>query len=402
MSAHFRSTTLTLLAASALATSGAAQTLYGLDGVGGSGPPLMVEITGGSGGACGYPAGPFAHPPLPAAAGACVVPGALAGAPSLEGDIAVNRYLDRIWVATGNEVIEYDRDGVQLAGFPNPLAGAITGLGFDSTGGRLWIASAFEYAEVLPSCGTGFVSAGPFPNPHAAPMTDIAFDPHANRLWACFADGVVGVFLPGMSGLLCNYDVTSLGLATPLTGLDMDTRSPGFGFSAKRLFVTDAATVAHINVQASCLSGVATLASSDFAFPDPMFPVSGGDLSGLAFAAHGVTYGLGSGPSIDMQGMALPGTTPTIELEASGPGVATLIVDFAAQCPPIPFKGMSLYVLPTIVLPAMFHTGTVSLPAPIPFATPIGMEMHLQWIHVDGATAAFQSSPGMLLTTARP
>jgi hypothetical protein len=401
MSTHLGRLTLTLTAAAALAAPANAQTLYGIDSLGGVGTPLMVELTGGSGGACGYPGGPFASAALPASAGGCIAPAPFAGAPALGGDIAVNRFLDTIWIATPSELAEYDRIGVQVSGFPSPLGSSVTGLGFDSTGGRLWVASATEYAEVLPSCGAGSISAGPYANPHGAAMTDIAYDPHTGRLWASFADGMIGAFMPG-GGLMCAIDLMPLGLAMPLTGLDLDTRSPGASFPSKSLFVTDSANVAHVDLDASCSSGSVALAAPDFAFPSPVFAVSGGGLSGLAFAAHGVPYGLGSGPSIKMRGMAVPGTTPTLELGGAPVGTAALFVDFGAQCAPPLFKGLPLYVLPTILLGPVAHSGSLSVPAPLPSTAPIGVDLHVQWYSVDIASGAFLNTAGMVLTTVRP
>ena len=79
MSAHFGRLTLSVMAAAALAAPAQTQTLYGIDSLGGGGAPLIVELTGGSGGACGYPGGPFAAPALPAAAGGCVAPAPFPG-----------------------------------------------------------------------------------------------------------------------------------------------------------------------------------------------------------------------------------------------------------------------------------------------------------------------------------
>ncbi|RKY18946.1 MAG: hypothetical protein DRQ55_11980 [Planctomycetota bacterium] len=396
--------TLSLLAVASMALSAEAQTLYGIGAAGGSGGPVVVELTGGSGGPCGYPNGPFGqHPSFPVGPGACPGPTPFSGPPGIEGDVAVNRFADTIWAAGANQIGEYSVDGVQLSGFMNPLGGAITGLGMNSTAGRLWVCSANQYAAVLPSCGAGTLSSGPFVSPYPAPMTDIAWDPHAGgRLWACFDDGTVGVFTPGAGALLCSIDVTSLGLSASLTGLDMDTRSPGVGATNKSLFVTDSVLVAHVDAIISCSSGAAALAPADFAFPNPVFSVASGALSGLAFAAHGVTYGAGSGPEIDLVGMAIPGTSPQLELLGAAPGMAALFVDVAAQCPPLKLKGENLFVLPTVLIGPMLHTGSLSIAAPLPTTVPIGLEIHMQWITIDGMTGLLEATPALTLTTVRP
>jgi hypothetical protein len=402
MTRTLTNTCFSLLAVAAMILPADAQSLYGIDATGGLGGPVVVELTGPPGGACGYPNGPFGHPTFPVGPGACPGPTPFSGAPGLEGDVAVNRYADTIWAAGANQVGEYSVDGVQLSGFLSPLGGAITGLGMNSTAGRLWICTTNQYAAVLPACGAGTLSAGPYPSPYPAPMTDIAWDPHPGRLWACFDDGTVGTFLPGAASLLCSFNVTSLGLAASLTGLDLDTRTPGISTANKSLFVTDAVTVAHIDAIASCSGGVATLAPADFAFPIPQFSVAGGGLSGLAFAAHGVTYGKGSGPGIDVAGMAIPGTTPLVELVGAAPGVAGLFVDFVPRCPPLMFKGQSLYVLPGLVFGPLLHVGSLSVAAPLPVSAPIGVDIHMQWISIDGLTGLYEASPALVLTTARP
>lgn len=396
-----RQPALAMLAVAALALSANTQTLYGLDGGGGLTSPQVVELTGSSGGPCGFPAGPFGHAPFAAGAVSCPGPAPFSGAPGIEGDVAVNRYTDTIWAAGPGAVGEYTVDGVQVSGFVNPFASAITGLGMNSTSGRLWIATDNEYASVLPACGSGVIDTGPFVSPHTAPMTDIAWDPHGGRLWACFEDGTVGVFSPGGS-LLCSFNVSSLGLGVPLTGLDLDTRTPGVSSASKFLFVTDGALVAHVDGIASCSSGVATLAPADFAFPAPMFAVSGAGVSGLAFAAHGVTYGASKGLGINVAGMAIPGTSPQVQLAAAGPGVVALFVDSVAQCPPLVFKGRPVYVVPTILYGPVLHTGSLSVPAPLPASVPIGVTVHMQWVGQEGSTGHYVSSRALALGTLRP
>lgn len=378
-----------------------AQSLYGLDSRGGTAPAEVVELIGPSGGVCGYP-NPVGLPTFAVIATTCPGPGLLAGWPGIDGDLAVNRVTDTIWVAGGGGVAEYATDGTQLAGFPAPIGTPLTGAGMDDGAGRLWLANAMSYARVQPGCGVGTVDSGPFANPRAASMTDLDWDAHRVGLWACFADGFVAHFAPG-GAVLCAFDATTVGLGTPLTGIAVDTTTPGLGApGTKVLMVTDGTTIARIDATGSCSTGTAMLAAASFAFPTSLWAVPGDPLSGLAFSAHGVSFGSGSGPTLSLVGNAIPGLVgPTIELTAAAPGMAVIFIDSAALCPSAVFKGLPLLVAPASFAGPFVHGGSLVLPATIPAATSIGQEIYLQAFNRAGG-GLWESSPGLAFTTSRP
>lgn len=392
-----------VVAIAALALPTSAQTIYGLDAMGGGGPPTVFEFTGGPGpGPCGYPSGPFGLPPFPVGPAAC--PGPLpfpGGFPGLDGDVAVNRLKNTVWVAGPFAVAEYTTAGVQLTGFPNPMPGTLTGLGCDSATGTLWLTDGFTYVGVLPGpCGAiPLPVAGPFPNPLPVAMTDISWDPHSGALWACFADGRVAHFPVG--GLpTCVFPTAGM-LPPPLTGLDIDVTTPGFASAVKCAIITNGPLMMRIDVTTSCTLGGPVLAAPSFAFPSPVMPIPAGPLSGIAFADHAVPYGVGTGPAIGYTGHAVVGTTNAITLAGAAPGTAGLFVDFGALCPPAVFKGLPLFVLPAILVGPLAHGGSITLPFAIAPATPLGVELHMQWIS-RSAAGVWESSPAQMLTISRP
>lgn len=393
---------LASLALAAMAVSAHAQTLYGIDSQGGLGNPLAVEITGGPGTApCPYPNGPFGAPAFAAAAVVCPGPVPFgSGWPGIDGDIAVDHITDTVFVADHATVGAYDVNGVQLGGFGSPLPGTITGLGCDSAAGRVWISNGTSYARVIPGCApVAAIDAGPFPNTVASAITDLSWDVHAGGLWMSYANGRVS-FVPVGGAPACSMDTTLLGLVPPLTGLDVDTTTPGFGSASKTLFATNGTEIVRLDVTASCGAAVPALAAPSFAFPSSHFLVPLGPLSGLAFAAHGATFGAGSGPDIRYHGNAVVGTTHALDLAGAAPGNAGLFVDFAALCPALPFKGLKLYVLPTLVVGPIAHGGSVSVPVTLPPGSPVGIELFLQWFNK--TAGGWESTPAMVLTSSRP
>jgi hypothetical protein len=378
------------------------QAVYLLDTVGGAGAPLVVHHTGGPGpGPCAYPNGPYLHPAFAATAGACPGPAGpvTTGYPGLEGDIAVNQVTDRIWVAGHAEVGEYEPGGAQFGGFTNPLPGPIKGLGCDSAAGRLWITDGIEYGRVVPVCGGApAFDIGPFPSPLTVTMTDIAWDPATATVWAAFADGTISNMVPGAPPT-CVFDAKLVGLGAPLTGLDVDTTTPGFASPAQVIMATDGLQIARIDVTSACSGAGVALAPPTFAFPNALFPVAGGPVSGLAFSAQGTSFGGGSGPDIGYAGHSHVGSTHNIHLFGALPGQAGLFLDFGALCPAPLFKGLPLHVAPLAVIGPIPHTGTVlSVPATIPATAPIGVELFLQWFNKVGP-GVWQSTPGMVITT---
>jgi hypothetical protein len=383
------------------------QTLYGLEAVAGS-APVAVELTGGPGpGLCGYPSGPFGLPVFAASAAVCPGPAPFAGFPaSMLGDIGVNHLKDTVWIAGPMEAAEYTMSGVQIAGFMNPLAGPIRGLGVDSLAGTVWLTDGAAYVEVSTACaGLPAVVSGPFANPLASAMTDLTWDLDSLALWASFADGSVAHIPPGFAPV-CVFGAPGLGLAPPLTGIAVDTTTPGVTTASKCVFVTNGTSIARVDVSASCAGFGPVLAAPSFAFPTPFMAVASGPISGLAFADHGVEFGVGSGPEIDYSGQATLGTTNTVTLVGATPGVAGLFVDFAALCPPLTFKALPLHVFPFLIIGPISHAGAITLPLSLGPGTPVGLELYMQWFNkglpVAGAAPVWESTPAMLLTIGRP
>jgi hypothetical protein len=403
----FRTHTLTAaLALAALSLPAAAQSFYVIDALGGAGPAAVDELTGGPGpGPCAYPAGPVLTPTWPAVGGPCPGPGAIAGGwPGVGGDIAVGKLSDTVFVGGPAGIAEYDRFGMFIGGIPSPLPGPITGLGFDSSAGMLWVTNGADYAGVMPGCaGLAVPVVGPFPVPLVgSPMTDMSWDPTSGSLWGCFADGRVAHFPVG-GAPVCVFSALAVGLGLPLTGIAMDTTTPGFGVPTKVVGVTDGLTIARIDVGTTCAAAGVFLAPPTFAFPTSMIPVVTGPTSGLAYAAHGTTFGTGSGPEILYKGHSVVPSANTISLIGASVGTAGLFLDFTALCPPLMFKGLPLHVFPAIVIGPLPHGGTATLPAALPVGTPIGVEIMAQFYNKPaGAGVPWESTPGLVLTTALP
>lgn len=397
----FIRTALIGAALAALSLPSSSQTVYGIDSLGGAGLPLALEFTGGPGpaAACGYPSGPFGLPAFPAGAFACPGPGPFAAMPGLLGDIAVNRSKDSIWVAGPFAVGEYSTAGVQMSGFVNPMPMPLTGLGCDSATGILWLTDGFTYVGVMPPVCGGFPPAvfGPFPKPIAPMMTDIAWDGGTGTLWASFADGSV-VNFPIGGAPICGFSAVGL-LPPPLTGIDLDTTTPGMTSPGQMALLTNGPLIARVDLTASCGFGGAFLAPPSFAFPLPIFPVASGPLSGLGFSDHAKTYGAGSGPAIGFTGNAILGSTHSVTLSGALPGTAGLFVDLTALCPAGVFKGLPLYVFPSFIVGPLAHAGSISLPLTLTGAFPVGLEMQLQWFN-KAAGGVWQNTSGMLITVA--
>lgn len=376
-----------------------AQTLYGLDTGGGVALPRVIEATGPAAGPCAYPNGPLGLPPFPTVPGACPTPGPFPGFPTLQGDVAINKKTNTVWAAGPFEVAEYDVFGTFLSGFATPLPGALTSAGMDSATGMLWLSNGIEYVGVFPGCPAPTVAMGPFPVPIGAIMTDITVDSTDGTLWACFDDGRVAHFPPG-GAPFCVFSALPVGLGLPLTGIAFDSTTPGLTVGTKTLYITDGPMIARINASITCGTGVTTAAAPTFPFPvpGPIWPAPTGPLSGLAFAAHGVTFGTGTGPTIRFSGHSVvPGAANTLELAGAAPGTAAVFIDFAGLCPPGAFKGLPLFVMPGLLIGPFPHGGSLSLPASLPAGVPIGSEIYMQWWNRT-ATGAWENTPGLVIT----
>lgn len=377
-----------------------AQSLYGLDTGGGAGLPRVLELTGPPGGPCAYPNGPLGLPPFPTVPGLCPTPTPFIGYPTLQGDIAVNKKTDTVWVAGPLAVAEYDVFGAPLSGFATPLPGSLTSLGMDSSTGMLWLSNGTDYAGVFPGCPAPIMALGPFPVPLGAMMTDITVDGTDGSLWACFDDGRVAHFMPGAAPV-CVFSALPVGLGVPLTGITYDSTTPGVGAPSKLLYVTDGPRIAKLDASASCAGGGVVPFGPSFPFPASIWPAPTGPLCGLAYAAHGTTYGSGNGPTIRYTGHSVVGGGPNmLTLSGAAPGAAAVFLDFAALCPPGVFKGLPLYTMPGILIGPIPHGGSLSIPASMPAGTPFGAEVYMQWWNKTAA-GGWQNTAGLVVTASR-
>ncbi|MHC5210428.1 MAG: hypothetical protein ACYTG2_06910 [Planctomycetota bacterium] len=387
------------------------QTIYGSDLV----STTVYEITMDPGGPCAAP-----NPTVltwsyavPAPCAAAPPPPGLAG--SVLGDIALDKVTGTVFVTDGVVVGEYAVGGSPPllppgtpinAWFPPPTAppmAPLSGMGYDSAAGILWVTDGALIAGFGPSvpgsCVSPPVLIPPFPHgvPGAAFLTDVDWDPSSGTLWASDlatspsgSSGTVWNILVG--GGLGPGGVFGLGFLPsngfPPLGVAYDTATPGgppnppvapsiFLHTVSPLFVTWFDTTV----------GVPPLL--------PFYAPIGGSIgpptafSGIAYAAHGVTYGVPpAAPTIGSVGESTsPG--PSFGLTITGaplPSFVWLIANFSFPgpgylCPSAPAVGNPLYVDPTgaLIVPiAPAAPGTMTIPAPLPGGVPTGSGIFVQ------------------------
>jgi len=401
-----------LVAATLAAPPAAAQSLYLMDGA--AGGLSVTEITGPPAGPCAYPNGPVVSGFPYAIAGVCPTPGPALG-PFL-GDVAVDKVLDEVYVTDGVAIARYSAAGALLSGFGVPAVlgmGPLTGLGFDSAGGILWITDGVMIAGLLPTvpgaCGAPGIAFPAFPAPAAAaPVTDVSWDPSTGFLFTCDAAGFIAAVVPGGGLAIAPYPAGGAGFCPlgPLTGIAVNTASVG-ALAAPTLYVTDGLLVSHEVVGGGP-------APASFYTPVPCFPNPTPFSQGLAFAARPITYGKGGDPtglvppSIGALGQSiLPNPGFAVTLTGAVPASsAFLVVGTGAACPPLGLGGNPWLVIPFIATLGPIPTGAigaVTLPAPLPApgALPPGFGLFMQWV-VSKSTGGFQVSEGLELTTALP
>ena len=150
-----------------------------------------------------------------------------------------------------------------------------------------------------------------------------------------------------------------------------------------------------------------------FYTPAPCFALPAVNV-GIAFAAHGVSYGAGldgSGlpaPTIGSIGQSLtpsPGFATTIA--GSPPGsTAILFGSPGFLCPAVPVgaPGFPLYITPPLTIlgtVAVGAGGGAVLPTPIPVGLPPGFGFHVQWLAAT-PVPSLQVTEGLRLTAAFP
>ena len=403
-----RNLLLSLAGLTLAAGSAQAQTLLGYDSAG----MIVDEFHGGPSSAlCGYPSGPKVggFVVLP---GVCPAPVPVAPGPGAPGGIAYDSMADIAFVSDGFLIGAYTMGGLLTDSFASPMP--VFGMGFDPGTGLLWCTDGggLAYALAVPPPGTcggpTALAVPPFPIPGPGPFSDIDWDPASGSLFACDLGGMITNFMPGGGpGPFGIYPNSGAGipLGAPLVGLTVDDASP---FGPGHLYVTDGFMTEAI------LPGGAP-APPTFTVPFPAFP-NPGLYNGLAFAAHGVSYGTG----FDPDGLAAPvsttfgaSTTPSATFghtltSAVGGGLAVLVLGTTPACPTIPILGTPSYLVPfgpiltvaTVPVPA---TGTVVLPTPLPAGLVPGTTLYDQWFILKPAgPSPLQSSNGIGFRIALP
>lgn len=399
------------LGAALLAPSRApAQSQYLLDGPGGT----VLEITGLPAGPCGYPSGPLVSAFPYIMVGPCPTPGPVPpGSPF--GDIAVDKTGDTIFVTDGFIVGRYSRAGILLNSMAvTPVGlGPLTGLGYDSAAGILWMTDSLLVAGVIPppipTCGPAAIVFPPFPSPFpaAGPITDLGWDPVSGTVVLGHVTSLVSSATPFGAAVLAPYPAgAAAGCPLPtITGLDVDTALGVPGASA--LYVTDGFIVSH-----ELLGGGPV--PPTFGTPFGCFPTLLPPVQGLAFAARAINYGMGGDtaglvpPVIGSLGQSiLPNPAFAVTLSGSVPfASAYLFIGLGAFCPPLSFFGNPFLVSPVVgpigPLPVdPFGNFTLPAPLPGPGMLPPGVEITMQWI-VRKGPGMFQTSNGLEFRTALP
>lgn len=394
-------------------TDAGAQSLWGVDGFGGT----AFNVAGPPAGPCGYPTGPVIGG-FPYVGGICATPGPFAGgAVPPVGDITVDRSNDMVWVTDGFLVSGYSRAGAHLATFPNPLPMPLTGLGYGGPfaaaagPGILWLTDGtFAAAVVAPLAGCvpapPFLVA-PFFVAFAGLATDIDFDPATGTLFLSNLSGVVSNELVGGGLGPFGVIVPAAGcLPSPLlNGIAVDVAM------CRNLYVQAGGIVIRID-----FTGAPSVPT--FYSPFSCFPWAGGaGTAGLAFDAAPIPYaascdpGGAPGPIAGFAGQAVsPNPTFTLTLSGAAPGgLALLVLGTGAACPALPLPGgCGLAVAPISGLVGPFPVpaaGSLSLPAAIPPGLACtGAQGFLQWLVKKPAAAGggFQTSQALELTAAMP
>jgi len=370
------------------ASFASAQTLYGIS-AGAVGTSIVTELVGPPGGACAYPT-PVGLPPFATFVPfGCPTVGGLPIAGIL-GDVAHDLVTDMVWATDGPTVTGwYTPAGLPASSFPTPPPlGLLTGLGCNSAAGLLWMTDGvFVMATFLPApgCAPPPIAVPPFPTLSPGPLTDIEWDPSSGTLFGCDALGFVTNMTPaGALGPFGIFPVPACApaLVPPLQGLAVDTATPSILGPPLTLLITDGITINKVAVPGA-------IAPPTFYFPVPCWPAAAPILKGLAFALHGVNFGMAcstTGAAVPAIGSAGNSTTPgvfTITLAGAPAGMlAWLLVDTVAQCPALAFKGCPLYAAPVFLFGPfpIPPGGAIALPAAIPPALPPGILVAAQWV----------------------
>lgn len=395
-----------------LATASPAQTLYLVDGPVGN----FDEITGPPDPLlCNYPNGPVVSSWPFLLPGPCPPPVPFPPPPgSVDGDVAVDTLTDTVYVTDGQMIGVYSAvTGAMINSMPNVFMGPLTGLGFDATGGILWMTDGFVILPAIPSppgsCAPPLPLGLPYPpGPGVGFMTDIDWDQTTGLTFVCDANGMIAAMLPGGGIVIPPYAAGQFcPLNLPLTGIAIDSAS--VGSPTPHLYVTDGFTVSYEPI---FKLGPPT---PTFYSPSLCYAVPGAPTQGLDFAARPILYGKATDPSglvppaIGAAGQSvLPNPAFGISLTGAVPnGSAYLVVGVVPSCPALNFKGNNWYVDPflTIIGPLVVPaSGNLFVPAPLgppgP-AYPPSLSGFMQWL-VKKPLGGWQATEGMELTLAIP
>ncbi len=369
--------------------------------------PTLLEFTGEPD-VCGYPTGPllsfFAAGP-----GSCPV---ITPFPEVFGGIAIDHVLDTVWGCDGTTFTNYTSDGIYVTSFTMPagsvLGGEVLGIAIDSLTHTLWVTDGAGVANiappiVVPPCATPPTVLAAF-TPSivlAGALTDLAWDPATSTLWAC--DELGDVHHLTTTGAMASPSFSALGCVggPELRGIATDTASGN-------LYVTDGAVVAYLTPTGAVAPTTFYTSTSCAALPPGAMGTSG-----LAFAARPLLYGTASDPTgtpplMTAGGQSFVGSgSLSVTLSAADPGsLAYLIFDFAPACPPLPFKGVPLYTLPTFLIGPFPVPGTGSITLPLALTDPSvipGVPVFMQWLVKKPSPAGlWEASEGLAFTTALP
>ena len=337
---------------------------------------------------------------------------------TLYGDVASNRIADTVFITDGRVIEEYAAGtpftapaGTPLNSFILPAAlgmGPLTGLGMDAAGTLsgglpcLYATDGTFTVGLGPSapgtCAPPAILIPPFAtvSPSGAPITDITWDPATGTFWACDAGGLIIHFTAAGGLISFGPAPPTCGLSTfPLQGIAFDLGSPGTPFIGTQptsaLYVTDGFIVAYVDTTAALAP-----AGPVFYTPTPC-GTAPSPINGLAYKTGGVEYGQPGPPWLlpnlraESFGQASsPGPTHSVTVTGGTVG-STMWLAYGFNvtspgyfCPPVfPFFGVPLWVdifaFPGGTLSLGPAAPFMAIPAPIPGATPTGLQVYLQF-----------------------
>lgn len=313
------------------------------------------------------------------------------------GDAAIDKVNDITWATDGLQLTGYQL-GVPVSTVTiTPgvlLPGPLTGIGFDSMNGRMWLTDGTDAVAIAPPvAGCSPVPAvlmGPITLPNTGSIaTDIDWDSWSNTLWICDDGGAVwNVKTDGTLGPAGLFPAALCGLAPLLTGIAFDT-------ATGTLFVTDGTAIVHFKTNGSAATPTFYAPNGPCHTPPPPGPPA--PLSGLSFSPRPQHFGTScatvgaSNPDIGFVGNF--STTPNpnfgITLSNALPNTpCVLLIGVNASCPPIPFGACSILAYPFVLsfVTQTNATGAAAIPLPIPAFAPgsplVGVTVMSQWLVV--------------------